>query len=103
MATPSSMTLRKRVKKNPEPEVQVIAPEEPVSKLQFSLATNEVHSASYLRYEIIEKRGQKILVPVRYSIRNQTLDTSFHAKEALQAVYQPSEMESLFSMDETAQ
>ena len=56
-----------------------------------------------MRFEIVEKRGQKILVPVRYSIRNQSLDVSFHAKEALQAVYQPSEMESLFSMDETAQ
>ena len=42
-------------------------------------------------------------MPVRYSIRNQNLDVSFHAKEALQAVYQPSEMESLFSMDDTAQ
>ena len=56
-----------------------------------------------MRFEIVEKRGQKILVPVRYSIRNQNLDTSFHTKEALQAVYQPSEMESLFQMDETAQ
>jgi hypothetical protein len=31
------------------------------------------------------------------------LDTSFHTKEALQALYQPSEMESMFSMDDTAQ
>lgn len=59
-------------------------------------------SASFVRYEIIEKKGQRILVPVRYSIRNQNLDTSFHTKEALQALYQPSEMESLFSMDDTA-
>ena len=26
--------------------------------------------ASYLRYEMIEKKGQKFLQPVRYSIRN---------------------------------
>ena len=56
-----------------------------------------------MRYEVLEKKGQKILVPVRYSIRNQTLDVSFHTKEALSAVYQPNQMESLFSMDETAQ
>ena len=42
-------------------------------------------------------------MPVRYSIRNQNLDVSFHAKEALNAVYQPSEMENLFQMNETAQ
>ena len=43
------------------------------------------------------------MVPVRYSIRNSSLDTTFHTKEALQAVYMPSEMESMFSMDDTAQ
>jgi hypothetical protein len=26
--------------------------------------------ASYFRYEVIEKKGSKILVPVRYSVRN---------------------------------
>jgi hypothetical protein len=56
---------------------------------------------------LIEKKGQKSLVPVRYSIRNCNLDTTFHTKEALQALkianYEPSEIESMFSMDETAQ
>lgn len=28
-----------------------------------------IYGASYLRYEIIERRGEKIVVPVRYSIR----------------------------------
>ena len=54
---------------------------------QLGLGTNQPQSASFVRYEIVEKKGQKILVPVRYSIRNQNLDVSFHAKEALQAVY----------------
>lgn len=99
--TPSSMTLRKRVKRNPEPENQP-EPIKEEDQLTFNPQASELQSASYVRFEIVEKRGQKILVPVRYSIRNQSLDTSFHTKEALQAVYQPSEMESLFQMDETA-
>lgn len=71
--------------------------------MSLGLSTEEVGGASYLRYEILEKNGQKVLVPVRYSIRNQCLDTTFHTKEALQAVYQPCEMESMFALDETAQ
>ena len=55
--------------------------------LRLSTGATQVKSASFVRYEIIEKKGQRILVPVRYSIRNQNLDTSFHTKEALQAVY----------------
>ena len=48
-------------------------------------------------------------MPVRYSIRNSSLDESFHTREALQAVkgqgasYQPSEIESMFNMNENAQ
>ena len=57
--------------------------------MKFDLKTNQIKGASFVRYEIIEKKGQKILVPVRYSIRNQNLDVSFHTKEALSAVYQP--------------
>lgn len=76
------------------------------NEINFAASTNH-GGASFVRYEVIEKKGQKVLVPVRYSIRNSNLDASFHTKEALQALkdasYQPSEIESLFSMDETAQ
>ena len=105
------MTLRKRNTKSPmEPHKQKnVKPseeddqEESSSVAAVCLKTDQLTSASFLRYEIVEKKGQRILVPVRYSIRNQNLDVSFHAKEALQAVYQPSEMESLFCMNDTAQ
>ena len=64
-----------------------MADSEEAKMKQLGLGTNQPQSASFVRYEIVEKKGQKILVPVRYSIRNQNLDVSFHAKEALQAVY----------------
>ena len=103
------MNLRKRVKTNQESVVdnniaaaQLISDTEEEKMKHMGLSADQPQSASFVRYEIVEKKGQKILVPVRYSIRNQNLDVSFHAKEALQALYQPSEMESLFSMDDTA-
>ena len=109
LLAPSSMNLRKRVKTNQESVVdnniaaaQLISDTEEEKMKHMGLSTDQPQSASFVRYEIVEKKGQKILVPVRYSIRNQNLDVSFHAKEALQALYQPSEMESLFSMDDTA-
>lgn len=98
--TPSSMILRKRPRKNPEiennkPATTSSPPEaddevnsaETQKQAALSLPASHLESASYVRFEIVEKKGQKILVPVRYSIRNQNLDTSFHAKEALEAVY----------------
>ena len=106
------MTLRKRNTKSstvePNKQKNVKPSEESDEEASSSVAavclkTDQLTSASFLRYEIVEKKGQRILVPVRYSIRNQNLDVSFHAKEALQAVYQPSEMESLFCMNDTAQ
>ena len=80
MATllPSSMTLRKRNTKSPiEPHKQKnVKPSEEVDQEESSsvaavcLKTDQLASASFLRYEIVEKKGQRILVPVRYSIRN---------------------------------
>ena len=44
---------------------------------------------------------------MRYSIRNklpaQDLNTTFHTKEAMEALYEPNEMESMFTMSDTAQ
>ena len=37
----------------------------------------EVEGASYIRYEVIDKKGIKTLVPVRYSIRNADKLNSF--------------------------
>lgn len=107
------MTLRKRAKKSYTDMIRPAsksilgrAPDQ-TAEFAFDAQTGQVGGASYVRYEVIEKKGEKVLVPVRYSIRNCNLDTTFHTKEALQALknasYQPSEMESLFSMDETAQ
>ena len=43
---------------------------------------------------------------MRYSIRNklpaQDLNTTFHTKEAMEALYEPNEMESMFTMSDTA-
>ena len=69
----------------------------------FAMPGESIKGASYLKYEVLEKNGSKILVPVRYSIRNQNLDTTFHTKEAINAHYEPCEMESMFSMSDTAQ
>lgn len=85
--TPSTMTLRKRVKRDENPSEPLAPanqqplksttpktlPEEKLDEGSYKLEqlnTNEVKGASFVRYEIIEKKGQKILVPVRYSIRN---------------------------------
>jgi len=70
--------------------------------------------ASFIRYEIIEKRGQKKLVPVRYSIRNEeqalnassaALVQSLHKQilnDEVQIEEEPSAMESMFTLDETS-
>lgn len=77
----------------------------------LALQKRQPGGASYLKYKVVEKKGDKMLVPVRYSIRNQptgskgkqNLDTTFHTKEAMKAAYKPSQMESLFSMSTTSQ
>lgn len=52
---PSTMTLRSRFKKRKLNEEE----------------SGSVEGSSYFRYEIIEKKGGKFLVPVRYSVRHQ--------------------------------
>ena len=85
----------------------VVEVEEQEEKLTFGLPGEQIPGASCLKYEVLEKKGQKILVPVRYSVRNQkstqNLNTTFHTKEAMQALYEPNEMESMFTMSDTAQ
>ena len=104
------MTLRKRPKLDSkftqkDEEVQ----EENIPEL-LALSKKQPGGASYLKYKVVEKKGDKMLVPVRYSIRNQpaaskrqNLDTTFHTKEAMKAAYKPSQMENLFSMSATSQ
>lgn len=73
-------------------------------KMTLGLPAEAIPGASYLKYELVMKNGNKALVPVRYSIRNQNLDTTFFTKEAmLDALYEPNEMENMFSMGDTAQ
>ena len=55
-------------------------------RVSLGLNREEIGGASYLRYEIVEKKGQKILVPVRYSIRNSSLDTSFHPMQSRRGI-----------------
>lgn len=66
--------------------------------------------ASFLKYCVLERQGQKILVPIRYSIRNQkrqdlnsTISSDILMERNGEANYEPSEMESLFSMSAQAQ
>ena len=97
MLVPSNMTLRKKAKvdyaqmsKYVKQEKEAPAEEDEMDeKLTFGMQGQQVAGASYLRYEVLEKKGQKVLVPIRYSIRNQNLDTTFHTKEAMQALYEP--------------
>jgi len=89
------MTLRKRAKLNYNEMLRsqtasrsIIGrqPDQQAEFRSFEAQTGQVGGASFVRYEVIEKKGQKVLVPVRYSIRNSNMDTSFHTKEALQAL-----------------
>ena len=66
-----TMTLRSRVKKrklNNEDEdggISQIGDEDAT----YCNGGENAQGASYIRYEIIEKKGKQIVVPVRYSIR----------------------------------
>lgn len=95
------MTLRSKYKKR---------------KLNNEQAESEaIQGASYIRYEIIEKRGQQVLLPVRYSIRTNPniigiannddqhqLERKIMNNE-LDFEYKPSNLENLFAMDEKTQ
>jgi hypothetical protein len=61
----------------------------------------QFYGASYLRYEIIEKKGQKVLLPVRYSVRNGHIADQLVRQEILDNSfinYNPSDMEKNFKM-----
>ena len=63
------MTLRSRFKKrklNNEDEEQVSQIDEDAT---YCNVGENAQGASYIRYEIIEKKGKQMVVPVRYSIR----------------------------------
>jgi hypothetical protein len=64
------MTLRsrhKRLRGNEEDNVSIT--EEPQEDLTYNPDAANSNGASYIRYEIIEKKGKQFVVPVRYSIR----------------------------------
>lgn len=64
-----TMTLRSRFKKrklNNEDEDCVSQIDEDAT---YCNGGENAQGASYIRYEIIEKKGKQIVVPVRYSIR----------------------------------
>lgn len=71
----------------------------------------EEPGSSYIRYEIIDKKGKQFLVPVRYSIR--TAGDKSNVKQELERQilnndldfeYKPNaEMEGMFTMDQSAQ
>ena len=80
MLEPSSMTLRKKARTNyadlfklqkqPKPEKVQEETNENFEKLRFGVPGDQIPGASYLKFEVHTKKGQKVLVPVRYSIRN---------------------------------
>jgi hypothetical protein len=45
-----------------------------------------------MKYEVLQKKGQKVIMPIRYSVRNapeqqsSCMDKSFHTGEALGGV-----------------
>lgn len=61
------MTLRKKRKVNEGEDIT----EEPEEDLTYNPDAANNNGASYIRYEIIEKKGKQYVVPVRYSIRRQ--------------------------------
>jgi len=76
MLAPSNMTLRKKAKTDYKKMIgsgRVIKEdpaEEEKDEITFAMPGEKVKGASYVRYEVLEKKGSKVLVPVRYSIRN---------------------------------
>ena len=73
-----------------------------------SQANENMEGASYFRYEIIEKKDIKYLVPVRYSIRNQEGNPDpqierYILEKENDIEYQPNENEELFAMDKSTQ
>lgn len=71
--TARGMTLRSRFKKRKLNESD--DDQEDMTEMQEDLTYNpdaaNSGGASYIRYEIIEKKGKQFVVPVRYSIRRQ--------------------------------
>eukprot|EP00347_Sterkiella_histriomuscorum_P012517 403368271 len=88
-------------------------------KLNEDAVQQQMSGASYLRYEIIEKKQEQVLVPVRYSIRTNGGSNIFDQNKAndkeitqlerkilnnkVDFSYKPSNIESMFSMDEKTQ
>jgi hypothetical protein len=58
-------------------------------EVESQVKAPKAEGASYMRYELVEKKGEKVIMPVRYSIRrndpkaNVSMDQSFHTCEAL--------------------
>jgi len=55
--------------------------------------------ASYMKYELVSKKGEKMVMPVRYSIRRSqkqdhsvSMDHSFHTTEALAGLVRKEDM-----------
>ena len=63
------MTLRSRIKQR---KLNDRGTESDVEEVKHQSDIKEDGGASFIRYEIIEKRGKQYLVPVRYSIRRAT-------------------------------
>ena len=62
------MALRSRFKKRKLNEEDDVT-EEPQEDITYNPDAAATGGASYIRYEIIEKKGVQFVVPVRYSIR----------------------------------
>ena len=105
----SGMTLRSRFKKR-----KLNGEEEDESRSQFGMDDDQaMQGSSYIRYEVIEKKGKQYLVPVRYSIRraqkmgkvnpdNLEIERQILNNE-VDFEYKPSEMEGNFQLNQSAQ
>ena len=65
----------------------------------------EAIGASFIRYEVVERRGKQCLMPVRYSIRRGGTRAEDLERKILnhELEYVPSEMEALLPLDPSAQ
>ena len=57
-----------------------------------------------MKYEVLLQKGQKVIMPIRYSVRHANIDTSFHTGEAFSALptIHNDQMDDLFPMNPIA-
>ena len=57
-----------------------------------------------MKYEVLLQKGQKVIMPIRYSVRHANIDTSFHTGEVFAGISTThnDQMDDLFPMNPIA-